>query len=387
MPRATGFSLLEVIVAMALTTTIAASVFGMMHPTRGAFASEPEVSDMQQRLRVAVDALTEDLAASGAGVYLGDRTGPLIRFFAPVLPFRKDLSGEDPIGTATTDTVTAITVPASAAQTTLTGDLLPGVLIAQAVAEPGCPAGTELCGFSPGMTVAVFDDAGSVGLFTVAGIDDAMRQIALADRVAEPSFTTYRSGSSIVQVNVHTLSLKSDPASQTFQLRHGDGSGVDVPVVDHLVRLAFDYYGEPRPPTVATGATSYGPAPPPIDVRTNAYPAGENCIFQIDPASGEPVSRLPPLGGGTGLVALTAAQLGDGPWCPDDTAPNRWDADLLRIRAIDITIRVEAALAALRGPAGVLFTNPGVSTSPSRWAPDREIRWRVSPRNLNLGRP
>jgi hypothetical protein len=34
----------------------------------------------------------------------------------------------------------------------------------------------------------------------------------------------------------------------------------------------------------------------------------------------------------------------------------------------------------------MLFTNAGVSTSPNRWAPDQEIRWRVSPRNLNLGR-
>jgi hypothetical protein len=83
---------------------------------------------------------------------------------------------------------------------------------------------------------------------------------------------------------------------------------------------------------------------------------------------------------------LTAAQVADGPWCPDETNANRWDADLLRIRKVGVTIRVEAALAALRGPAGVLFTNGGSSRAANRWAPDQEIRFQVSPRNMNLGR-
>jgi hypothetical protein len=87
------------------------------------------------------------------------------------------------------------------------------------------------------------------------------------------------------------------------------------------------------------------------------------------------------------LVPLTAVQLTDGPWCPDDANPNRWDADLLRIRTMAITVRVEAALAALRGPAGVLFSNAGSSHSANRWLPDQEIHLRVSPRNMNLGRP
>ena len=110
-------------------------------------------------------------------------------------------------------------------------------------------------------------------------------------------------------------------------------------------------------------------------------------MFQIDPVSGAQVPRLPPLAADAALVPLTAAQFADGPWCPDETNANRWDADLLRIRRVGVTIRVEAALAALRGPAGVLFTNRGSSRTPNRWVPDQEIRFQVSPRNMNLGRP
>jgi len=110
-------------------------------------------------------------------------------------------------------------------------------------------------------------------------------------------------------------------------------------------------------------------------------------VFQIDLESGEQVPRLSALGDGAStLVRLSAADLTDGPWCPDATAANRWDADLLRIRKIVVTMRVEAALDALRGPAGVLFVRPGTSRGGHAWVPDQEIRFQVSPRNLNGGR-
>jgi hypothetical protein len=40
----------------------------------------------------------------------------------------------------------------------------------------------------------------------------------------------------------------------------------------------------------------------------------------------------------------------------------------------------------LRGPAGVLFTRGGTSTSSTRYVPDQEVRFDITPRNLNLGR-
>jgi len=116
------------------------------------------------------------------------------------------------------------------------------------------------------------------------------------------------------------------------------------------------------------------------------FAAGENCLF-VNDGSPTPAPRLPQLGNGSrSVVPLTAAQLSDGPWCPDDANPNRWDADLLRIRKIGVTLRVQAAVAALRGPAGALFVNPGTSSGGSRFVPDLEIRFQISPRNLNPGR-
>jgi hypothetical protein len=78
--------------------------------------------------------------------------------------------------------------------------------------------------------------------------------------------------------------------------------------------------------------------------------------------------------------------LKDGPFCPEDANVNRWDADLLRIRKIEVTLRVQSAVAALRGPQSALFAHGGTSRGGDRWVPDQEIRFQVSPRNLNLGR-
>jgi hypothetical protein len=51
-----------------------------------------------------------------------------------------------------------------------------------------------------------------------------------------------------------------------------------------------------------------------------------------------------------------------------------------------VTLRVQAAHSALRGPAGTLFTRGGTSRGGPGFVPDQEIRFEVSPRNLNLGR-
>lgn len=99
---------------------------------------------------------------------------------------------------------------------------------------------------------------------------------------------------------------------------------------------------------------------------------------------------MPVLGaGGATPVELLPSRLDGsdgGPWCPDAANANRWDADLLRVRRVAVTLRVQAGLAALRGPAGVLFAHGGSSRNASRWAPDQEITFQVTPRNLDFGR-
>jgi hypothetical protein len=53
---------------------------------------------------------------------------------------------------------------------------------------------------------------------------------------------------------------------------------------------------------------------------------------------------------------------------------------------VSVTLRVESALSALRGPAGLLFARAGTSRLASRWVPDLEVRFDVTPRNLDTER-
>jgi len=208
----------------------------------------------------------------------------------------------------------------------------------------------------------------------------------------------YAPGAKIIQANNFTYYFNA----ATSQLMFYDGStDADVPVVDNVVGLSFRYFGDPQPPQLngkalsdAVGPwTTYGPPPPSLGaqvkdnfgVAADGWPDGENCLFQV--VNGQQVPRLPVLGaGGNTLVELTQAQLTDGPWCPGAASASAWDADLLRIRKVSVTIRVQAALAALRGPASVLFTNAGTSRGGDKWVPDQQITFSVAPRNLNLGR-
>ena len=54
-----GFTLFEMLVSTGLIVLITGGVFSLLNPSYGTFQAQPEVSDMQQRLRVAADSRAE----------------------------------------------------------------------------------------------------------------------------------------------------------------------------------------------------------------------------------------------------------------------------------------------------------------------------------------
>jgi hypothetical protein len=395
-----GFSLLEVTIAIALTLVVTATVFALLRPSETAFSVVPEVADMQQRLRVATDTLYRDLILSGAGLDLHRQSAGLQAFFAPVLPFRRGAAHDPASGPFTTDSISLLYVPAASAQTTISAPVVAASAALTVEARGRCPRNADglpkpLCGFEPGARLLIVDEAGRYDLFTVTAVNGDAAQLAV-DPPSMAAATIYPIGSTVVEVVARTYSLRVDAARRVSQLVSSDGPDRgDVPVVDDVVALTLEYFGDPQPPLLEGRAgdpdgrwTSYGPKPPPDGVKTTAYAEGENCTFTHD-ADGNQAPRLAVLGDSSNpyaLVKLTEAQLTDGPWCPDTVSPNGFDADLLRIRAIAVTLRVQAATAALRGPAGALFRNGGTAHNASRWVPDQEVRFVVAPRNLNLRR-
>jgi hypothetical protein len=238
---ADGFTVFELLVAMAITLTIAAALLDLTDRARGIFQVMPERADMHQRLRVAVDALARDLSMAGAGVE------PLTT--APMMPYR--------VGTTIND-----------------ADF--GVLYrADAITVMYRPWGES----------------------TAAS---------------------------------HTYYLKQDGTAGPLHLMHHDGAETDLPVVDHVVGLQFEYFGGDASPL-------------------------EPSTFQ------------------------------DGPWVSADPDALPFDADLLNIRRVRVLLRVQAALDSMRGPSGVLFLQGGKSTSVERYVPDLQIQFDVALRNVRQG--
>jgi hypothetical protein len=391
--REAGYSLPELLVSTTLLVAVMGGIFGLLEPANGTYRAQPEVTDMQQRLRAVVDMLQRDLVMAGAGAYRGAFGGPMLLYFAPILPralgTRVAGSPEAPDATAITITY----VPTTSAQTTLRTAFAPGASEAEVDAQPGCPLGDLSCGFAPGMRALVYAPSGAYDVFIVNAVRGASLELQHRDG---GSSVEYPPGSRIVEVVSHAYYL--DTAQH--RLYRSDGSQSN-PLVDHVVGLRFEYFGDPAPPilrrplTEPAPWTTYGPRPPRlgVDETGDDWGPGENCVFQV--LEGQHVPRLAALGPPDGaLVPLTTGVLGDGPWCPGRASgagselSSRFDADLLRVRRVRVTVRVQAGQESLRGqnPAGrALFINPGTSRSGHASLPDHEIRFEVTPRNMSVG--
>jgi len=64
----TGFSLIELMVAMLITLIVSGAMFGLLSTGHNAFRREPELSDRQQNIRVAMDVISRDVVNAGSNM-------------------------------------------------------------------------------------------------------------------------------------------------------------------------------------------------------------------------------------------------------------------------------------------------------------------------------
>lgn len=379
-----GFTLVEVLIAAMVTVVALSLAVALLVPASAAFQALPESIDNQQRMRIAATAIAGDISDAGAGPVLG-WGATATQVWPALLPCRWTAVplASLPGGCARDDAVTVMMVAAEAPH---------GMVVeASGTGEPlhlgslsACDLARSACRFDEDTRALIVDGRGRWDVFTVTSVSADGAWIGHAKDVlsqaAEP-------GSLVAAVAVRSYSLKADPSTGVVQLRRGSGGASDVPVADQVTGLAFAYFAEAAPPAVITAgsperrSTTYGPLPPPpgVDDPGDRWPAGENCVFRLDGASQVP--RLASLSGGEyGLAELPLAAMTDGPWCPDEVSPNRWDADLIRLRLVRVSLRVQPQSPSVRG----VFSLPGGPTPPLdvlRWVPDLEVRVDVAIRS------
>jgi type II secretory pathway pseudopilin PulG len=384
-----GFTVVELLVAGALALVLMTGVLAVIGPGQSASSAQLAAIDIQQRLRAATEALSADIRSAGSGPANGAFGKALGVAVPTVLPFRVG-PRSDAVGTARADAITLITSAGTSAAAGLSETFVPASGTAQITAGPGCPSGDESCGLRAGAALLVLDDRGQSDLFTVTAVSG--RAISLQARGAT-SGRAFPPGALVIPITVSSYYLRQGTPAEGAQLMSGDGDQSDLPLIDHVAGLTVELLGDPQPPRLVRSgppgpAATYGPLPPPlgVDDGRDGWPAGENCTFLVD--GGEQRSRMPALATGAvrGLVPLLPALLTDGPWCPDASASWRYDADLLRVRAVRVTVRVEATSAMTRGADPRLFVHPGTSRDPLRRAADRQVVLDVVPRALQAGR-
>lgn len=211
-----GFSLVELLVALAICTLISAAVGAIVPASRAVFEKTPAALELEQRGRTAIDAIAQAVRSAG------------IRNVVPPLV----LSAPDPSGERFTRLL-AIARTLHPAEGTLaadqqgsSGDLL--------LSELSCPEVSDVCGFTRGASVVIADGLGRFDLFTVVATNKGLNSVSGSKAFAEP----YPAGSLLIEVDAYTFRLDPQPDGSKTLVRE-TVAGAIQPIVDHVTDLTF----------------------------------------------------------------------------------------------------------------------------------------------------
>lgn len=369
-----GFTVVELVVSTGIIVAVMGVALVVVGQARDALDRDGIGVEAAQRLRAGLNVLERDIRAAGAGPE-ADAAGIALGHSLPVVePLRL---GGLPASDDAFSALRVLTAPAGAAHGRLAAPAAPGQPLSLSP-PPACPA-LPACGFRAGVAVAIYDGSGAFDLAAVDQVDAGSWSVVVEPPISRP----YEAGAVVSEIAIATFGVQADPDG-TGRLLRRTGGGAVQPIVDHVVSFSVDAFGDAAPPWPGRGPESpptYGPIPPApeADDPRDPWAAGENCTIARGP-DGVSVARLPLLGDAGASIVLGPTQLRDGPWCPG-AAGAAYDADLFRLRRVDLRLRVEAASARVRGPAGPLFSRGGHGRA-ATWVPDLELRVSLSPPNM-----
>jgi hypothetical protein len=354
MGREQGFALIEVLIGSAIGLAAIVATCQLAADAQVAWRAAAARADLQQRVRVAQDHLTRTLRDAGAGPLSGPARTSLVRGVPAVVPRRVGARGADSPDDFRTDAFTVVRAIAESEHGVLFTPAPAGAGVIELAPMAGCSLPS--CGFEAGTSLMLLERGGNHDLFTVTSAEGPVLTVR---HQGSGSTAAYPAGTPAIAVESTTYAL--DAPSRV--LRRYDGDTSDLPLLDDVVGMRVRYFGETEPPVWPR-------------------PAGgeSNCLYASD---GSFLSALMPVIGIPGrLVELSPAMLTDGPWC--GAGGTRFDADLLRVRRVRVSVRLQAGDAGVRGTDPAHFANPGRAPHAPLLVRDAIVEIEVAPRNLGF---
>jgi len=285
-----GFTLVELLVAMALTLLITSAIVALAIGAERLARTQTRMIDAQQRARVVAEMIGRDLRLAGAGVDRGPMVGALTQAVPAIWPRRLGRQRADPATSARPDVIAIFYVPDSIVQTSLGDAYVPA--LGRVVLGP-CATGAA-CRMARGTSLLVWDPSGRAELLGVLGGTDGLFDV----RSLGVTAGAQPMGATVAELVVRTYYF--DAAASQLRLYDADGS--DQPVVDEVAGLSVEYFGDPNPP----------------------WPGGPTLVADDG-----------------GLVRLPMTMFMDGPW--SGAGGTVFDLDLLRVRRVRVSAQLRVS--------------------------------------------
>jgi hypothetical protein len=228
--------LVELLVSTTILLAVLGSVCQLASPAHATAIVQAEMEDMQQRARVVAGRLTGDLWLAGAGTISGARHGPLLSYFAAIVPAAWCGSSADPPGSVFSDRLTIAFVPRGSPEAVTATEISPDALRLDVGPASLCPSSVAVCGFEQDDLLVVFDGSGGFDTFRL----DLSSGLPMLSPRASPFTAHYPPGSTVARVSIRAYSF--DAASR--QLFVAENGGAAQPIVDHVTLLRFEYADE-----------------------------------------------------------------------------------------------------------------------------------------------
>ena len=208
-----GFTLIEMLIAVAITLLIGGAVASAVPPARAAFDRVPAELEMQQRGRTAIALLSDELRAAAR-----------IAFARPE-------------GSGTYSELTVVVPVVNGSQGVVFVDqAAPGAAMTLAAAP--CPNLGDVCGFVAGSVAMIADSDGAFDVFIVSSANPATRQLTPNRMLSR----AYAAGSTLTEVEEHTYGLDAQ-ADGSYSLARVTAAGAVQPIIDFVSRVAFALEG------------------------------------------------------------------------------------------------------------------------------------------------